>query len=313
MVRTSAARILVPTFLLFVVIGTAAGAARDAAAPVPVKTSSRNEISPAGGGGFFTWAKSRRGHPHLYDTWAQQEGQSTAVKVNAPGTVGFGGGIDGTRFVYQQVRGFNSDLRLFDLTTGRRSNMPPGINTARWEWAPTLSGDWLQFGRGVYGSKQQIILRNLSTGEQRVLDTVGKHGDIWVGQVNGGFSVWTKCAGTRCDVFRYEIATGTKTMIPSNGRQLYSPSVTASGSTYYMSGEVTCGGAQLVKTTLDGRTFVLFDSGPAHDVDGTYALTLPVRPPSAPGARIYLEIRKCSTNRSDIYSIDDVEPQPPPG
>jgi len=309
--RRSAARILVSTTVLLVVIGTA-GAARDATAPVPVKTSSRNEISPAAGGGFFTWAKSRHGHPHMFDVWAEQEGQA-AVKVNAAGTMSFGGGVDGTRFVYQQVKNTKSDLRLFDLTTGRRSNMPPGINTPRWEWAPTLSGDWLQFGRSVPGGKQQVILRNLSTGEQHVLDTVGKYGDIWTGQVNGGFSVWTKCAGSSCDVFRYEIATGTKTEMPSYGRQLYAPSVAASGATYYMSGEVDCGGAQLVKTTLDGRTFILFDTGSAHDIDTTYALTLPERPPSAPGVRIYIERRKCSTNRSDIYSIDDVEPQPPPG
>jgi hypothetical protein len=66
--------------------------------PVPVKASTRNELTPAAGSGFFTWAKSRRGHPHIYDVWAEQEGQP-AFKVNALRTSAYGGGVDGTTLV----------------------------------------------------------------------------------------------------------------------------------------------------------------------------------------------------------------------
>lgn len=312
--RKPAAKMLVAVAASCLVVIGASGAASIATSPVPVKASTRDEVTPAAGGGYFTWAKSRRGHPNIFDVWVQQDGQSGVRKVNPPGTSAFGGGIDGTRLVYQQVKNYNSDLRLFDLATGRRTNPPPGTNTKRWEWGPTISGDWLLFARGVYRSTQQAILRNLVTGEQRVLDTVsGKRGSLTSGQVNGGFAVWGKCVGNTCDVFRYDIASGTKIAMPRNGRVLYAPSVVPSGTTYYVTGETTCGDAQLVRTTTDGRTFVLSDSGSTHDIGTTYAVVLPGRPPNAPGVRIYFEWRKCSNDRSDIYSLDDTEPVPPPG
>ena len=83
--------------------------------PVPVKASARNEVTGAAGGEYFAWAKSRRGHPRVYDVWAQH-GTEAPFKVNPRGTSGWGGGIDGTRLAYQEVRyGWQSDIRLFDL------------------------------------------------------------------------------------------------------------------------------------------------------------------------------------------------------
>lgn len=295
-----------------VLIG-ASSAAPTATTPIPVKASVRNEGTPAAGSGFFTWAKSRRGHPKVYDVWGQQEGQPP-FKINALGTSGFGGGIDGTTLVYQQIKKHNSDLRFFDLVNRRRTNMRPGINTSRWEWGPSMSGDWLLFGRDVYQGPEQMILHNLTTGEQRVLDTQrGERGYLLSGQVNGNFAVWSKCLVNACDVFRYDITARTRTAMERNGRLLYSPSVAPSGVTYYVRGETTCGGAELVRTMLDGATFVLAESGSARDIGSTYAVVLPGRPPNeVPGVRIYFENRKCAGNRYDIYSIDDAQPAPPP-
>jgi hypothetical protein len=313
--RSSAAKLLASTAALWAVAIGASGAAPISTSPVPVKASTRNEITPSAGGGFFTWAKSRRGHPHVYDVWGQQEGQPTTFKINAARTSGFGGGIDGSLLVYQEVKSSNSDLRLFDLVTRQRTNAPPGSNTQRWEYGPTISGDWLQFGRAVYRGAEQLILQNRVTGEQRVLDTVNsKRGDLGTGQVNGNFSVWAKCLGNTCNVFRYDIGSGARIAIPRNGSLLYAPSVTPAGTIYYIRGKTTCGGALLVKTTLDGTTFVLADLGATKDVLGTSVLVLPGRPPNGtPGARIYLETEKCANRRFDIYSVDDVEPVPPPG
>jgi hypothetical protein len=312
--RKLAARLVASVAVLGLVVIGASGAAPTSTAPVPVKASTRNELTPAAGGGFFTWAKSRRGHPHVYDVWGQQEGQA-AFKINPAGTSGFGGGIDGATFVYQQVKNYNSDIRFFDLVTRRRAKAPPGVNTKRWEWGPTISGDWLLYVRGVYDTTQQLILQNRATGEQRVLDTSrGKRGSVSSGQVNGNFAVWAKCLRGTCDVFRYDIAAGTRTPMPRNGQLLYAPSVVPSGATYYVRGESTCGGVELVKTTLEGATFVLAESGAARDIFSTYAVMLSGRPPNElPGARIYFESEKCSNERTDIYSLDDAEPVPPPG
>lgn len=310
--QKSAATLLsaVASFCL-VVLGSS-GAASNATTPLPVKASARNEVTPAAGSGFLTWAKSRRGHLHVYDVWGQQDGQPP-FRINALKTSGFGGGIDGTTLVYQQVRNYDSNLRFFDLVNRRRTNAPPGINTSRWEWGPTMSGGWLLFFRGVYRGPQQAILHNLTTGEQRVLDTKpGKRGGLLAGQVNGNFAVWSKCPGDNaCDVYRYDIAAQTRVAMARNGRLLYAPSVTASGATYYVRGETTCGGAELVKTTLDGTTFVLAETGSARDISSTYAVGL--SPTEGPGVRIYFESRKCAGDRTDIYSVDDTVPAPVPG
>jgi hypothetical protein len=283
--------------------------------PVPVKASPRNEVTAAAGGDYFAWAKSRRRHPGLYDVWAQR-GTEAPFKVNAPGTYGWAGGIDGTRLVYQEVRnGLQSDIRFFDLAT-RRNSRPAGVNTKRWELAPTISGDWLLFGRGMNysSSTQQVILRDLATGEQRVLDRLrNKRAFLAPGQVNGNYAVWTRCVPTDCDVFRYDIAARTKTPMPRTGQVLSGPSVTASGTTYY--GRTThggCGaGAELVKTRLDGTTVVLYSFPGGQDLGSTYAVLIP-RPPDLETTRIYFEQVTCSGSRYDIYSIDDVEQVPPP-
>lgn len=296
--------------------GLLAVTASAATAPVAVKASSRNEVTPSAAGEYVAWAKSRRGRPQIHDVWAQR-GTAAPFKVNARGTTGWGGGIDGSRLVYQQVRnGYRSDIRLFDLETHRRSR-PAGVNTTRWEWGPTISGDWLLFARGVTysSSRQQIVLRNLVTGEQRVLDTLrNKRASLEPGQVNGNYAVWTRCGSVDCDVFRYEIAARTKTPMPRTGQVLYGPSVTASGTTYYDRGNRGCGaGTELVKTTVDGATVVLYSFPGGQDVGATYAVVIPIRPPGRfTTTRIYFERVTCSGSRYDIFSLDDTEPAPPP-
>jgi hypothetical protein len=287
-----------------------------ATAPSPVKSSPRNEGTPAAGGDYFSWAKSRRGHPRIYDAWAQRSG-SAAFKVNAPGTSGWSGGIDGTRLAYQELRGRNSDVRFFDLATRRRSNPPTGVNTKRWEWRPTVSGNWLLFGRGAaFSASQAVILRNLVTGEQRVLDTLqSKRGVLQAGQVAGNYAVWQKCTSrTNCSIFRYEIVSGTVAQMPKTGQVLYAPSVTNTGTTYYGRSGPKCGvAAELVKATLDGSTVVLYSLPRGQDFSLTYAnLVVNLPPGPVTTTRVYYDRAICSSARRDIYVLSDVERPPPP-
>lgn len=297
-----------------------ASGVRAASAPVPVKATSRNEVTPVAGGEYLAWAKSRRGHPHAYDVWIQH-GTDPAVQVNARGTTGFAGGFDGSRLVYQQIRsGFLSDLRIFDAATGRRTGLPAGVNTRDWEWAPTISGDWILFSRGEVASRstQRVMLQNLLTGEQRVLDTLrGRTGFMQAGQVNGNYAVWTKCPpgplGVTCDVYRYDIALKTRTMMPRTGQDLFGASVTPAGTTYYGRDSFGCGGgAELAKTTLSGATFVLYSFPGAADMNATYSVAMSPQPGDLEATRIYFERLTCHGNHWDAYSIDDTTGLPPP-
>ena len=55
-------------------VGTAAVLA--ASTPVPVKTSPRNELTPAAGDDWLAWSQSRQGRPKVFDVFAQQTGRS---------------------------------------------------------------------------------------------------------------------------------------------------------------------------------------------------------------------------------------------
>jgi hypothetical protein len=300
------------------VLAAAATAATPmASTPLPVKASVRNEIYPAFGGEYLTWSKSRRAGSSPYDAYIQR-GTSPAVKLNAKGTQGYAGGMDGLRVAYQETRGVKSDIRLFDLATRRRST-PKGVNTKRWEWRPSVSGDWLLFNRGMIFSSavQQVLLKNLVTGELRVLDSVkSKNAGLQVGQVNGNYAVWMRCEPGACNVLRYDIAAATKTQLPTSGKLQYSPSVSTLGTTYFGRSGPNCGDSvELVKVTLTGLTTVLYSLPPGKDFQSSFAATITTGgpPPSAIATtRVYFDLARCRPARADVYSIDDTEQQPPP-
>jgi hypothetical protein len=160
-----------------------------------------------------------------------------------------------------------------------------------------------------------VILRNIVTGEQRVLDTLrSKAGFLQAGQVAGNYAVWQKCTSrTSCKVFRYDIVNGTATQMPATGQVLYAPSVTSTGTTYYGRSGPACGGsAELVKTTLEGGTVVLYSFPSGQDFSVSYAELVVTLPPSPiTTSRVYFDRTLCRSGRTDIFSLSDAERIPP--
>lgn len=305
------------------VSGLAAAIATAATAPVPVKATARNETTPAAGGEWFVWARSRERQASPVDVYAQREG-GKPFKVNAKGTQAYAGGIDGTTLVYQVIRGqlaAGSDLRLFDLATRRHKRIPRGIDTNGWECCATISGDWLLFSRGRnYTSERQLVLlRNLRTGEQRVLDTLrNRNGLVGAGQLNGTFAVWARCDPyPRCQIFRYDIATASATALPvPAGKILYAPSINEYGTAYYMQSNRGCGkSVQLMKQRLVGPPELLASLPQGRDVEVAYAHVVSPKPPrEIVTTRIYYDQVTCGKRQKwDIYRVDDTERPLPPG
>jgi len=303
------------------IVGVLATATLATAAPEPgsiVKGSSRNEQSPAATADWFAWAKSRQSVTSAFDVWAQH-GTDPAFKLNARNTQGYPGGIDGTRLVYQQITDIDSaDLRLYDLAQRRHLPLPAGVNTKRWECCATLSADWLLFTRGSPETRQLqlILLRNLVTGEQRVLDHLrNPKGVLSAGQVNGNFAVWWRCNPyPRCKIVRYDLTARTAQALPvPRGKDVYGPSVSPSGTVYYVQSRRGCGKTvQLVKQPLIGPGEVLFTMS-GRDIGVTYVLMLDSKPPGRVlTTRVYFDRTVCRTGRWDIYRWDDNEPVPPP-
>jgi hypothetical protein len=309
------------TFLTLIAAGAVVAAvALGASTPIPVKTTRHNEVSPSAGGDWVAWSRSRERGVSPFDLFAQHAADP-AFRVNRKGTQAYGGGIDGTRLIYQLIRGqfaTESDLRLFDLQTRWLTTLPAGVNTKNWECCGTISGDWILFSRGrVYGAgRQLVLLRNLVTGEQRVLDKMrNKNGLLSAGQVSGSYAVWARCDPyPYCVVYRYDLATASATALPTeSGKVAYSPSVNRYGTVYFIRSTRGCGrSVELIKQPLVGLPEVLAALPKGRDVDVTYASTLPPEPPAGPTTQIYYDTVICRRQTWDIYRVDDVVSAPPP-
>jgi hypothetical protein len=308
--------------LAAIVSGVTVAIATSATAPVPVKATARSESTPAAEGDWFVWARSRERQPSPVDVYAQREG-GKPFKVNRKGTQAYAGGIEGTTLVYQVIRGrlaSHSDLRLFDLATRRHLPIPRGIDTNGWECCATISGDWLLFSRGhSYSSDRQLVLlRNLRTGEQRVLDTLrNRKGLVTAGQLNGTFAVWARCNPyPRCQVFRYDIATGSATALPvPAGKIPYAPAVNEYGTAYYMQSDRGCGkSVQLMKQRLTGPPELLGSLPQGRDVEVAYARVITRKQPrDLVTTRIYYDLFLCAKrSQRDIYRVEDTDRHPPP-
>jgi hypothetical protein len=311
---------IVATAVAGLVLTTAAALA--ASTPVPVKTGPRNEFAPAAGDDWFAWSQSRRQRPRLFDVFAQQTGRA-AFKVNPKGTLAYTGGIDGATLVYQLIRGGlggRSDLRLFDLTTHRQQPIPPGINTANWECCGTMAGGWILFSRGAAYTRdtQMVLLVNLATGEQRVLDVLrNRKGLVVAGQLNWNFAVWLRCnPHPHCQIFRYDLSTASATALPvPAGRILYGPSVNDFGTVFYGQSRTGCGNsAQLMRQPVDGPAEPITSLPKGRDVSVTYAHRIAMKPPSdLVTTRIYYDVIRCKGRKRDIFSVDTTDriPLPP--
>lgn len=315
--RASRKREIFLALLVGSIITAAAGAV---ATPIPVKTTPRNEVSPSAGDDWVVWSRSRERGTSPFDLFAQHAADP-AFKVNRKGTQAYGGGIDGTRLLYQLIRGqyaTASDLRLFDLQTRRLTALPGGVNTKNWECCGTISGDWILFSRGrAYGTARQLVLlRNLVTGEQRVLDRLrNRDGLLSAGQISGNYAVWARCDPyPYCVVYRYELTTASATALPTlPGKVAYSPSVNRYGTVYFIRSTRGCGrSVELVKQPLLGSAEVLAVLTKGRDADVTYASTLPPDPPAGATTQVYYDTVICRKQTWDIYRIDDVVSAPPP-
>lgn len=288
-------------------------------AETPVLTSARNEVVPAadthaGGDPLLAFARSRPGNPNAFDAFLRRTtpGGMTIVKLNRRG-YGFTGGIDSPLVVYQEIFRRQSNLKIYDIDTGTRTTLPPRVNTRYWEYAPSISGDWIAFTRDLPRNRSRIALYNRSTAEQRILETIGRDAFGYTGQVAGNWLVWTRCA-KQCHVFRYDIAARTRIRLPKptgrGNREHYAGSVTPAGVVYAARSGRACGAS--VKIV---RFFA-----PGDPSTGTVVARLPrerdllaasTRVNGDGSTDVFYDRRRCSARPAwNIYRITD--PAVPP-
>jgi hypothetical protein len=280
-----------------------------------VFSSPKNERIPAadrdtGGTDVWAFARSRTGHPNLYDAYAKV-GSNTAVKLNTSGQ-GFTGGIDYPTVVYQRVNGGRSNIFLYDLSGPSRPATPAGVNTTKWEWHPTISGNWLLFGRdNTSNPTQRVILHDTSTGAERILSIVMRASQsLLPGQVNGDWVTYTRCAPV-CNVARYRISTATRATLhkpaTSPPRHQYAGSVTPGGVVYLIRSGPACGASVKIvrydpaRDGVNGRVVAALPAG--KDVFSTY-----VRENTDGSVNVFHDRVSCRTGRWDVYKVTDPAP-----
>jgi hypothetical protein len=293
-------RLLVP-LLMVVVAAVVVPIAYANLAQTAVKANPKiKEIEPSATDTYFAWTRNSLAHPNHLDAYAQPFGQAP-FKVNAEGTQGFSGGIDGTTLVYEQMKNGNGDLRLFDLIAKTRSTLPAAVNTLGGnEWRPSISGDWIEFGR-ITPSFYRIFLYNTSTLELRKLDEVPAGSQYTEpGEVSGNFAAWTHCGTSTCHIKLYDILNQTtSTLAVAAGRYQFGAAVTADGTLYYGEGGLSsCGSSvKLKKLPLGGSVSTLLNLNPGIDFANTYAYT------NVAGTDVYFAKYQCGTGGWDVYRV----------
>jgi Divergent InlB B-repeat domain len=237
---------------------------------IPVLTTPAGEFQPARGPSHFAWEQNSKKHPRHYDVLVRPDGGST-FKVNGGRSNGALGGIDENILVYQQFRRGRSDVFFFDLATGDRTR-PKLVNSRHWEYWPSISDPWLLYARRMESDARKLFLLNLDTGQRLTLDTTMREGAfIAPGQVNGDYAVWSTCA-PRCNVFRYHLPSGNKSMITNPGAYHRAPSVTPDGTVFYARGAKRCGsGERLVRSPLEGPETIVAELPEGLGIGDTYA------------------------------------------
>lgn len=247
---------LVCTLALTVPVLAAIAPPAGAATPDLILGRNRiGEFQGVRGEHFLAWQQNTRRNPDRYDVFASPIDGGQEFKVNARGTSGANGGIDGDRLVYQQFEGESSDLMFFDLAARDRTSPRRGVNTSQWEYWPSVSGDRLLFGRLADNGNRRIVLFDLDTGTSEVLDKVRGRGSFLApGQVNGAWATWSRCpADGSCEVIRYHIPDGAKETIPNPGREQRAASIGPDGTVYFARARGACGsGVRLISYPVGG-------------------------------------------------------------
>jgi len=261
---------------LFVLLSLLAATAPDAGAANPTLLLGAphvGEFQPVLGDGFLAWQQNTEKAPHHYDVFARPLDGGSKRKVNAPGTNGANGDIAGNLLVYQQFRGGRSDLKFFDLSDRKRSPLPGKINTGRWEYWPSMSGDWLLFARRYGADVRKIFLFNLSTNESRLVGKVrGSNTFLAPGQVSGDYAVWSTCRSrTECNVVRYHIPERKREVIPNHGVRQHAASVTPDGTVYFARSRGCGNNVTLIRHSPEGQETALWRLPSGDDVGSTKA------------------------------------------
>jgi hypothetical protein len=308
--------------ILLVSIGTLALVGASLAQVVlveePVLNSRKNERSPAldvdgAAADVLAFTRSRTGDPNRHDAWAR-EGAAAAFKLNAAGQA-WTGGIDYPIVSYQQIAGGQSDVFFYDLVTDFRSTPP--VNTAKWEWRPSVSGtadDYhLLFGRdNTNNPTQRVVLHHhsdLGAHDSTLLAEVTRASHyLQPDQLNGDFATFTKCT-PNCNVYRRDVLAETTTRlakpVSNRPRQQYAGAVTPGGVVFLVRSGPRCGEkVKIIRYDIDNPSDPTYGSLQVALPSGFDIVTAFARDNGDGSVTLVYDRVNCGTGRFDVYKLE---------
>ena len=234
---------------LALTLAMATGALAGTVGETLVEGGAANQFAGDGNTTYLTWSANTTAHPRHYDAVFRPLAGGANVKMNAAGTIGYSGDINGdtTEAIYQQADGSSSDLYTYDLALQTRTAAPAAVNSSLWEWAPSVSDGYILYGRYKFTRKSspwRVMLYDRNADTNLVLDSVPQScACIYPGQVSDDYATWTRCTNSTCQAWYYDIAGHTTSKVPNpNAKLQYFPSVSAAtGDIYFAQSAFACG------------------------------------------------------------------------
>jgi hypothetical protein len=272
--------------------------------PVKVIGTRASEFNPAASQEYLAW-NVWTGRTNI--VYAKPFG-GERFRVSPTGSHGYAGAIDGTTLIYQRYspEKATSDLFLFDLVTKQQTKLPAPINTTAWEYDPSMSGDLVAYARWFRDGTRRIYLRDDAASSLEVIaSSSGRRRGLSVGQVSGGYVAYERYAFdardrfTSCEVYRYDVATGTTTKIPNAGtRCQFGSSVDPAGTVYFGRSAFTCGvNSELRAYPVGGPVSTLTSLADGRDFATSYAVD------NGDGTTdVYFDPTRCG-RAGDVYKV----------
>jgi hypothetical protein len=152
------------------------------------------------------------------------------------------------------------------------------------------------------------LLGDLTTGHLTLLASLtGKNIYLEPGQVNGNWATWSSCPddSVACDVYEYNIAARKTTKVSNtfaSGKWQYAPSVSSTGTVYFIHSSTGCGQNVTLNKRALGATRTTLVSF-THGVDIGYGSTFVDDSSGTPV--VYYPRYSCATREADVYKVVD--------
>jgi hypothetical protein len=226
--------------------------------PVKILGGRTDQVGPSANATYLGFTANTAAVPDHYDAYFMPLAGGTTTKLNTRGFGWFGGvRPDTNEAIYQQYNRRGSNLHVIILGTTTRTSPGSGVNTSDWEYDPSISQDWVLFGR-ITSTVNEVELHDRNTSVLTTLDSVKTSGSglIRPGNVTEKYATWTKCGKTSCNVFYYDLIAKTKARVPnpSNHYFYYGSASDTSNKLYFVRSGNGCGVRTKIQSWNIGST-----------------------------------------------------------